>query len=125
MNTPPSPTPRPLPQSLRRLTAAEQQRLLAMTPAELLDEALRLAQGLSATVAEVFGQSPEPVDLSKLTLQEKLELGERNCRSLREIAMKLAPEKTLDAMEADLATDPGSKAATQALLQRVQPVGRA
>lgn len=96
-----------------------------MTPSELLGEALRLAKGLSASMTEVLGEAPRPLDLSGLTIEEKLALGERNCRSLREIAMKLAPEKTLDDMETALATDQSSQEAALALLQRVQTAGRA
>lgn len=117
----PSPSPRPLPASLSRLPADMQEKLLAMSTTELLDEALRLLRGVKSTLDEAFGPTPEPLDLSSLTLEEKLELGERNCRALCEIAMQAAPEQTLDRMESDLGEHDDSRAEAQALLQRVQP----
>lgn len=117
----PSPSPRPLPASLSRLPADMQEKLLAMSTTELLDEALRLLRGVKSTLDETFGPTPEPLDLTSLTLEEKLELGERNCRALCEIAMQAAPEQTLDRMESDLGGHDDSRTEAQALLQRVQP----
>lgn len=121
MNTTPSPSSRPIPNSVRNLPPEMQEKLLAMSTTELLDEALRLVKGLQSTLDETFGPLPGPVDLSSLTLDEKLELGKRNCRALCEIAMQVAPEKTLDRMEDDLAGHDDSRAEAQALLHRVQP----
>lgn len=58
-------------------------------------------------------------DLSKLSLEEKLAMGEENSRKLAALAYKISPITTLDRMEERLQEDTSSQSEAQALLSRL------
>lgn len=60
----------------------------------------------------------DTLDLSKLSVDEKLTLGDEQSRKLAALAFKLAPEKTLDTLETKLERDLSSQRATIDLLQK-------
>jgi len=55
-------------------------------------------------------------DLSKLSTEEKLALGEENSRKLADLAFKIAPIPTLERLDERLAEDTASRVAADAVL---------
>lgn len=88
----------------------------------LLKRATEEASKLYDMVSSLFPKSNEepPLDLSGLTLEEKLALGQKNSDELGAIAYRLAPAKTLDSLERDLPHDARSRDATREVLQRMR-----
>lgn len=120
--TAPTPPPRPPSTAFDKLPVELRDRYLAMSPLELLNEAVRLAKLLHRDFDQMLGEDTDrapALDLSGLSLDEKLALGEQNCRALRDIALRHAPERTLDTMDAELSTHAPSKESTAAVLDRL------
>lgn len=86
-----------------------------------LDVAVAMAEKLKHDVARAFGVSvvPQP-DLTQLSADDKIALGEQACRGLGDIAMGLAPELTLDEMDSRLPTDDKSLSATADLMAQLR-----
>ena len=78
------------------------------TFSELLDEAIRLSKELDEMVSKVYPGVQTP-SLEGLTLDQKMALGEENCRQLRQLTYQIAPEIALDGIEQDLPTDVASQ----------------
>lgn len=62
---------------------------------------------------------PPPVDLSKLSFEEKMALGENAARKLASIAFQHAPLMALDRLEERLPDDAPSKQEANAFLTRL------
>lgn len=87
----------------------------------LLERAHQEAQKLSQLVDAAFPEAAAlpKLDLSKLTLEEKLALGEKQSDELAALAFRIAPLRTLESLDKDLAHDQRSKDCAQAVLQRL------
>ena len=87
----------------------------------LLDEALRLSAQLERTLDAVFpgGRIAPELDLSKLTLDEKLALGDKAAAELGALAFKVSPETLLDRLEEGLSTDKASSEQATTVLHRL------
>ena len=70
---------------------------------------------------KAFGPSDAPpVDVSALSLEQKLEAGERACVQLQHAALAIPEQRRLDALERRLSQDHPSKDAAADLLRRAR-----
>lgn len=88
-----------------------------------LDEALAAAQMMRQACENMFPAAMREVDaraeLAGLSVDEKLALGDEAAGELTALAFQLAPEKTMDQLESQLAKDDTSKTKAASLITRV------
>lgn len=86
-----------------------------------LDVAVLLAEQLHQQCIDTFGTPAVRLpDMSELSLDERIALGEESCRGLLGVAMALAPERTLDALDLRLPVDTDSLEATSKLINQLR-----
>ena len=93
-----------------------------MTPRELLDELRLQADSLHALICDALDVPADKrtgPDLSGLSMDEKMSMGEQVCRDLTDIAMRANPGFTLDALDSRLPLHSASRNAAMTALERV------
>lgn len=118
-STPSEPAGAPTPDADR---TARRARLLAN-----LDLALGLAEQLGQSVTKAFPEAAAKVRAAvdpTLSVDERIALGDAGTRELTAIAMQLAPEATLDGLEATLDGDRHSQREAAAFIARMKSTAR-
>ena len=98
--------------------AARRARMLAN-----LDVALGLAEQLGQVMAKTFPEAAAKVRIAvdpTLSVDERIRLGDAATCELTAIAMHLAPEATLDSLEANLEGDRDSEREAAALISKMK-----
>lgn len=86
-----------------------------------LDALQRELSHFNGLLDQALGPNEAPaVDLSAMSLEQKLEAGERACVQLQHAALAVPEQRRLNALEPGLAHDQPSKQAAAALLARVR-----
>ncbi len=89
-----------------------------------LDEAIAYANQFAKSVDRTFSSENTrkllQTDLSDLTIDEKIALGEKQIRALEEIAFAVNPHHTIDFLETYLEKDHASAALAQCAIKKVK-----
>lgn len=88
----------------------------------LLDLALQELDKLNDVISKAFPEMEgEPAtDVSSLSVDEKIAMGESNCRKLADLALQIAPLPTLERLDQQSLADPRVRAEAESLLSSLR-----